>query len=165
SRDVFTTWSWNAGFDYTIPGIEWNLQASWQTGESKRNSQMDNMLRLDRLFLAADAVRDPATGNIVCNVQLYNPTRQQLQEAVAGLESSRPLDPYIPAGLPGNTQPLTSPVGLDDTIEDCVPINIFGSGNMSREALDYIGTWKGSRGNVEQDFAEVLLTGDLYEGW
>jgi len=126
---------------------------------------MDNMLRLDRLFLAMDAVRDPATGNIICNVKRFNPTPEQLRASVAGLDSSRPLDPYVTAGLPGNTQPLRSPVGLDNTIQDCVPINIFGSGNMTREALDYIGTWKGSRGEVDQDFAEVLVSGELHEGW
>jgi outer membrane receptor protein involved in Fe transport len=165
SRDVFTSWNYKLGVDYTIPGIEWNVQASYQHGASTRNSQMDNMLRLDRLFLAADAVVDPATGKIVCNVQLYNPTPAQLQAAVAGLESARPLDPYLPAGLPGNIQYLRSPVGLDNTIRDCVPINIFGSGNMSQAALDYIGTWKASRGNVNQDFVEAVLNGELYEGW
>ncbi|HWK54819.1 MAG TPA: TonB-dependent receptor [Hyphomicrobiales bacterium] len=165
SRDVFTTWNWNAGIDYRIPGVEWDLQANWQTGKSKRNSQMDNMLRLDRLFLASDAVVDPASGNIVCRVKLFNPTPEQLQAAVAGIDSVRPINPYVPAGTPGNTQPLRSPVGLDNTIEDCVPINIFGSGNMTQEALDYIGTWKGSRGHVDQDFAEVLMSGELYEGW
>lgn len=165
SRDVFTTWNWKLGVDYTIPGLEWDLQASYQKGESKRNSQMDNMLRLDRLFLAIDAVRDPVTGSIICNVQRYNPTPEQLQAAVAGIESARPLNPYIPAGTPGNTQPIRSPVGLDNTIRDCVPINIFGSGNMSKEALDYIGTWKASRGYVDQDFAEALVSGELHEGW
>jgi outer membrane receptor protein involved in Fe transport len=165
SRDVFTNWNWKLGLDYTIPGLEWNLQASYQQGESTRNSQMDNMLRLDRLFLAADAVVDPSTGKIVCNVQLYNPTPQQLQDAVKGFNSAIPLNPYLPAGTPGNTQPLRSPVGMDNTIQDCVPINIFGSGNMSQEALDYIGTWKASQGNVDQEFAEVLLNGELYEGW
>jgi iron complex outermembrane recepter protein len=165
SRDVFTNWNWKMGLDYTIPGLEWDLALSYQQGESKRNSQMNEMLRHDRLHLAMDAVVNPANGQIVCRVKLFNPTREQLAASVAGQISSRAVSPYIPAGTPGNTQPLQSPIGLDNTIEECVPINIFGAGNMTREALDYIGTWNASRGNVDQDFAEALMTGQLYEGW
>ncbi len=165
SRDVFTSWNWKMGIDYTIPGIEWDLALSYQKGESKRNSQMDEMLRHDRLHLAMDAVVNPANGQIVCRVKLFNPTREQLAASVAGQVSSRAVNPYLPTGEVGNTQPLQSPIGLDNTIEDCVPINIFGSGNMTQEAIDYIGTWNASRGYVDQDFAEALMTGELYEGW
>lgn len=36
---------------------------------------------------------------------------------------------------------------------------------MSQDAIDYVGTLKKSIGIVEQDFAEVLATGEIYEGW
>src|SRR5690606_12695699 len=68
-------------------------------------------------------------------------------------------------GLPAdytNTIPLESPIGLDNTIQDCVPVNLLGSANLSPEALDYIGTHKKGEGFVDQDFAEVLLTGELF---
>lgn len=175
SRDVFTNWNWRIGVDYTIPGVEWDFQASWQRGESKRNSQIYDMLRYDRYFLAADAVTHPETGEIVCNVQVHDPGVMELAASVEGRVSSRPVNPFIPPGTSegiigedvaaGNTQPLEAPIGLDDTIKDCVPFNVMGSGNMSREALDYIHTHRFSRGFVDQDFAEALLSGELYQGW
>src|SRR5690606_4438350 len=74
------------------------------------------------------------------------------------------LSPYVPAGVEGNTRPLTSPVE-PQAITDCVPYNVFGSGNMSREAIEYVGTTKTNLGYVDQDFAEILITGALHEGW
>jgi outer membrane receptor protein involved in Fe transport len=163
TENVLTQWQASTGFEYSIPGIEWTLEGHYQTGESKRSPEGINVIRQDRLYLAMDSVRDPATNQIVCRVQLYNPSVEQLREAVAGRNSGIPLDPTKPPGVPGNTKPLESPIGLDDTISDCVPLNPFGSGNMSQEALDYVTSYKGADGVVEQDFAELLLTGDLYE--
>ena len=172
ARDVFSNGNWSVGFEYLIPGVEWNLQASFQKGRSNRNSQMFDMLRYDRYFLAADAVRHPDTGEIVCNVQVYDPGPAALAASVAGRVSNRPIDPLVPPGgvigedvAQGNTIPLEAPIGLDNTISDCVPFNVMGSGNMSREAFDYIHTDRFARGQVDQDFAEMLVSGDLHEGW
>jgi len=163
ARNIFTQWQWSVGFDWGF-AENWNLRASYQEGKSKRNSQALNLQQVDRAFLGMDAVRDPATGNIVCRVQLYNPTLEQLADSVKGRNSSVPLDPYIPAGLPGNTQPLPYPVE-PQAITDCVPYNVLGSGNMDQAAIAYVGTNKISLGYVDQDFAEALITGQLSEGW
>src|SRR5690606_8873338 len=175
--NVFTLWQWGVGLDYRIPGVEWDLALSWQQGESKRNSQGIERIRFDRMFLGMDAVREPGTGAIVCRVQLFDPTPAELAASVAGLKSSVPISPFfdpsassVQAGALAedpnvNSQPLPGPVGLDGAIEDCVPYNIMGSGNVTPEAIDYIGTPKLGRGFVDQDFAEALLTGDLYDGW
>ncbi|MDR2212891.1 MAG: TonB-dependent receptor [Pseudomonadales bacterium] len=163
ARNIFTQWQYGFGVDWGFME-KWNLRASWQRGESKRNSQALNLQQVDRAFLGMDAVVDPVTGNIVCRVNLFNPTLEQLAESVAGRISKVPLNPYIPAGLPGNTQPLPYPVD-PQSITDCVPYNVLGSGNMSQEAIDYVGTTKVHLGYVDQDFAEILLTGQLHEGW
>jgi iron complex outermembrane receptor protein len=98
-------------------------------------------------------------------VKTVNPTPEQLAAAVpAGRNSSRPLNPYITPGLPGNTQPLPYVVS-PESVSECVPFNILGSGNMSREAIDYVGTDKTHLGYVDQDFAEVLFTGELFDGF
>src|SRR5690606_35807737 len=135
SRDVFSNRNWSSEIDYTIPGLEWNLQASFQKGTTTRNSQTLDMFRYDRHFLAADAVVHPETGEIVCNVQVFDPGVEALRESVAGRISSRPLNPYIPPGgiigedvAEGNTQPLLAPIGMDNTIQECVPFNVMGSG-------------------------------------
>ncbi|MDR2212250.1 MAG: TonB-dependent receptor [Pseudomonadales bacterium] len=158
ASNVFGMFQWSVGFDWELPN-EWSLSASWQEGRSDRNSKADGRIRIDRLFMAMDAVRDPNTGAIVCRVQLFNPTPEQLaaSPSIAGMGSAR--DPNVPR---------TSPVGLDNSIRDCVPLNILGSGNASIQALNYVdrdASEKGAHGDLRQDFAEVLLTGDLFEGW
>ncbi|MES2626124.1 MAG: TonB-dependent receptor, partial [Pseudomonadota bacterium] len=155
-ENIFTTETYTLGFNYALP-FEWDLSGNYSSGQTKRLSSVDNMMRVDRMFLAMDAVRDPKNGAIVCRVQLVNPTVAQLN--AAGLASGRTNDRVKPE------PPLKSPIGLDNTINDCVPYNVMGFGNISREAIDYVGTLKESIGLVDQDFAEILATGEIYEGW
>src|SRR5690606_1543040 len=137
-------------------------RASWQSGESDKDTGVFDEVRVDRVFLAMDAVRHPETGAIVCNVQLYNPTPEQLAAAVP------PGRLASPGGSPGGTgnnltdAPLASPIGLDNSVRDCVPFNVMGNGNISRAALDYVTSPKMGRANVEQDFGEILTTGELF---
>ncbi len=163
NRGVFTTQSWTLGLDAVLPN-GWDLRASWQSGESHKRTGVHDEIRVDRVFLAMDAVVDPATGAIVCNVQLYDPTPEQLRESVAGRLAS-------PGGSPGGTgnhlttDPLLSPIGLDNSVRDCVPFNAMGNGNISHAALDYVTTVKMGDSYVDQDFGEVLVTGELHDGW
>ena len=158
---VSTTETYTVGFETVLPW-NWDLSGSFSTGESKRKPDSINHLRVDRLFMAMDAVRDPATGAIVCRVNLpqYQPTVAQLNAAglASGKINSR-------EELLDNPSPLASPVGLDNSIRDCVPFNVMGFGNISREAIEYVGTLKKGDGVVEQDFAEIITTGELHEGW
>ncbi len=167
THNVHTTNSWSVGFDAVLPN-GWDLRASWQSGESQKLSQVYNKIRVDRMFLGMDAVRDPDTGAIVCRVQLFNPTEAQLaaSPSVQGRVSSR-ANASASENQIGEFAgtPLASPIGLDDTIRDCVPYNVMGNGNMSQAALDYTGSLKKGVGDISQDFAEILLTGELYEGW
>lgn len=168
SHTVYTTWNWSTGFNYSIPGIEWDLQGSYQKGQSHRNSQVYDMVRLDRLYLASDAVVHPDTGQIVCNVQVYWPSDKELADSVAGRNSGLGIgvvSPFLPATAEGNRLPLASPIGLDDTIKDCVPINMMGGQPLTQEQLDYLHSYRAGKGYVDQDFAELLLSGDLHEGW
>lgn len=160
---VFGTWAWAAGFDYSLPN-DWKLRASWQSGESHRRTGIFNEQRVDRTYLALDAVRKPGTNEIVCNVQLFNPTPAQLQASVAGRLAS---PGGIPGGTAGNptTAPLLSPVGLDNTIGGCVPLNIMGVGTNTLAAKEYMNTPKMGQGIVSQDFGEIILQGEAYEGW
>ncbi len=161
--NIYTQWQYSLGVDWEfLP--EWNMRASWQQGESKRNSQTFDLLQVDRAYLGMDVVAHPTTGQPVCRVNLFNPTAAQLAASVVGRTSKRPLNPNLPAGTPGNYPPLTSPVE-PEAITSCKPYNIFGSGNMSQEVIDWVGTDKFLVGYTNQDFAEMLVTGDLFEGW
>lgn len=154
TRTVFTTESYSAGFNFELPN-DWALSGSYQAGESRKGGGEYPSLRIDREALARDAVIHPVTGAIVCNVQVVNPTVAQLAAApqIQGLMDER------------NNKPLTSPIGLDNSIRDCVPYNAMGAGNMTQAAWDYIHTPKTADSWVKQDFAELLLQGEVHEGW
>ena len=166
-HNVMTTYSWSVGFNTALPN-GWDLSGNWQSGESQRKTQVYNKTRVDRMLLGMDAVRNPTTGAIMCNVTLVNPTEAQLaaSPAVRG-RFSKIGDWEISAGIrdPNDRIPLASPIGLDNTIRDCVPYNVMGNGNISQAAIEYIGTDKFGIGNIEQDFAELLLRGEVFEGW
>ena len=159
--NVFNTRTYTAGFNYDFDN-SWSVSGSFSMGETDRLSHSYEHDRVDRMFLAMDAVVHPDTGAIVCRVNLpqYSPTPDQLRAAglASGLSDSRTQADPQPV-------PLGSPVGLDDTISGCVPFNVMGHGNISEAAIDYIGTLKKGVGIVEQDFAEVLATGEVFEGW
>jgi len=154
NRTTFTTTSFSAGFSADLAN-DWTLSGSYQKGETAKKGGKYPGLRVDREALARDAVRDPATGAIVCNVQLYNPTEAQLaaSPSVQGKFSSR------------SGAPLASPIGLDNSVRDCVPYNAMGAGNMTQASWDYMHTVKTADSWVKQDFAELLLQGDVYDGW
>lgn len=159
--NIFNTSTYTVGFDYDF-GNSWTLGGSYSTGETDRLSHSYNHDRVDRVFLAMDAVVHPVTGAVVCRVNLpqYSPTDDQLRAAglATGLTNSRTAADPVP-------QPLESPIGLDNTVGGCVPFNVLGHGNISEEAIAYTSSLKKGVGVVEQDFAELLATGELHEGW
>ena len=64
------------GFEATLDGggafDGWRMQGYYQDGKNDTNSIQASGIRLDRIHLAHDAVVDPATGAIVCNVTLVS---------------------------------------------------------------------------------------------
>src|SRR5690606_18163468 len=93
----------------------WDLRASYQLGESKLTSSAYNIIRIDRWYMAMDAVRDPATGAIVCNVQRYNPTPEQLAASMAGRLVATTRITEFPDGV----REVDSPIVDDNAIRDC----------------------------------------------
>jgi iron complex outermembrane recepter protein len=183
SRNEFDSESVRFGVDWTMSD-RWDMRVSLQSGETEKLTGVFDGLRIDRLALAIDAVeiysdrRDltgdtgvgapdgrpdlvaPAargTGTIVCNVQRYNPTNAQLA-AVAAIQGRTKT-------TVNGTVPLASPIGLDNSISECVPFNMMGNGQITPAASDYILSPKWGIGVVEQDFAEVLFRGELTDGW
>lgn len=176
SRNEFDSESFRVGFDWTMSD-KWDMRVAVQTGETEKLTGVFDALRVDRLALAIDAVevyndrRDTnadglpdlvadaarGTGTIICNVQRYNPTLAQLA-AVAAIQGRTKT-------TVNGTVPLASPIGLDQTISGCVPFNYMGHGQISAAAADYITTPKWGIGVVEQDFAELLVRGELTDGW
>lgn len=62
-----------------VGGAKWKIGGTWQLdayyahSRNKQYTQIEDNLVFARFFAAADAVRNPATGQIVCNVTLTNP--------------------------------------------------------------------------------------------
>ncbi len=150
---TYTMHTWSTGLDWQMPN-GWNARLSWQRGESDGRAGLFGQTRIDRMFLGMDAVRDPTTGALVCRVQLFNPTEEQLA-ATPGIQGRESV-----AG-----GPLRSPIGLDNTIRDCVPYNIFGAGNLSDAAVAYTQSPRVDTMSIEQDFAELVVDGELFDGW
>ncbi|MES2605985.1 MAG: TonB-dependent receptor plug domain-containing protein, partial [Pseudomonadota bacterium] len=48
---------------------DWNLRVAYQAGDAKKKNMNNNWERLDRFYLAADAVTDPATGQPICRIK------------------------------------------------------------------------------------------------
>lgn len=179
-RNSFETWSVAFGLDHDLfGGDNWTLRARLQRGETDKYTASPNILRVDRMFLGIDAVsvdpitgevlgddpgEDPSQGVIICNVQRFNPTPEQLAQAVAGVRVPAPQGDDSLGG-PEDLVPIPGPVGPDGSIENCVPLNIFGHGNVSEEARRYVTSPKWGRSAVVQSFAEVLFQGDIWEGF
>ncbi len=107
----------------------WRLDGYYQYGENRQDFITQNGIRVDRLPIALDAVRD-ANGNIVCRVSL----------------------------------PQFDPTGI---FKGCVPVNLFGGlGSLTPQAVDWIrDDGKTARQYTDQQVAELVLNGDLWEGW
>lgn len=149
------TLSVTGGFSYTVntDGLfdDWVVDGYMQFGKTDVLARQRGGIRLDRIYLAVDAVTNPANGQIVCNVTL-----------VSGL------------------------------YPDCVPLDLFGRGQASPEAVDWVtGFTPGQEVCVdgwlspsetmpycytstadkvrdielEEDVFELAFNGDIHEGW
>src|SRR5690606_2872853 len=101
------------------------------------------------------------SGNIICNVQRYNPTPEQLAASMAGKQVATTMVTQYPDGL----RPVDSPIYNDNAINECVPINMFGLANATPEGADYVLDDKKGWRALDQHFAELLLTGNIHDGW
>jgi outer membrane receptor protein involved in Fe transport len=153
-----TTYSGTLGFKADLQTGKWfdnwRLDGYYQYGRTENRARQIGGIRIDRIYAAADAVRDPATGGIVCNAALTHP----------------------------------------ELFGDCVPIDLFGAGRASQEAIDWVTgyesgqhittpieftdtsitdvtddyitePYKETRANLTQHVAELSMSGEVWDGW
>jgi len=148
------TLSLTGGFEYEVGSgffEGWQVEGYYQYGETNLDAVQHGGVRLDRVYLAADVVTDPATGQPACNVT-------------------------VTSGL----------------YPDCVPLNLFGRGMASDEAIDWVldfeeGVQMHAEGvlgpydpliydyissgpkvrvvNIDQSVYDIRANGEIYEGW
>jgi len=132
-----------------IKNIDWDL--SWVSGEA-RNENVERGVDVQRFALAADAVFDTAgavngrPGEIVC--------RARLIQATGG-----DLDDYLRGGI------LTDSVEGTRALNQCVPLNVFGEGNQSQAALDYVDAAITVSHVNQQDQGLAVVSGQLWDFW
>jgi len=130
-------YSLTTGFDHEF-SFGWNLNGYYQYGKNVQDFVTTNGVRTDRLNLAFDAVRDPATNQIVCRVN-----------------------------LPQFTGPISAG-GNGGLFKDCAPLNTFGGvANISQAAADYIMDRddKIARQWTDQTMAELVASGEVFDGF
>jgi outer membrane receptor protein involved in Fe transport len=120
---------------------DWGYEASVNYGEFREDQTLLGNYNRQRFLLAADAARDPATGQIVCRSK---------------------IDPTARTGLTGAGAALTAAERqaiLNADIEACVPINIF-TGQFTPEQAAYIVQQTSAKGKIRQFVANAFLSGD-----
>ena len=63
------------GFKSTVPSgffKDWSVDGYYQFGETDLDARQIGGIRIDRIFMALDAVKNPTTGQIECNVTLVS---------------------------------------------------------------------------------------------
>ncbi len=133
---------WAVGFTGAFGDTSWTWDAYYQTGESDRQQNvLDN--RHARAFdFALDAVPSiPGNFNspAVCRIT---------RDGAAAYPAGNPLalvDPRIAQG--------------------CVPLNIFGTTNMTPQAKAYAFGRLLENTVIEQDIIEAVASGELFEGF
>jgi len=135
--------------------ISFVKDVSWDIGYTYGKVEIENRERAvdgQRFALAADAVVDTLgvvngrAGEIVCRSQLL-------------LKQGAALEDYQRGGDLRDTQ-----YGRD-TVAQCAPLNVFGKGNQSAAALDYVGAEIGITERNEQQQAIASVSGSLWDFW
>jgi outer membrane receptor protein involved in Fe transport len=156
-RDTSLMNSVTGGFDWNVNsgGLfnGWTVDGYYQYGHNTRRDYQIG-LRVDRIFAAVDAVRDPNTGKIVCRTSLFNnqfPGCQPLDLFGAGNASGAAID-YVVGNDPG--QHITT------------PLYFAGSGYAPGLTDSYTSQEaKVTTTTMEQHVAELSLNGEVYRGW
>ena len=113
---------------------DWNYELSANYGEHRETATITGNVNVQRYLLGIDSVRDPATGQITCRSKLN----------------------------PGGTVDYADDAGiLAADIAACVPINPFGQGSVTPQALDYVLVDSRATGKIKQFVASGFIAGDL----
>ena len=145
------------GFRGSLDSVGFVRNVDWDIGYTYGEVEVENRERGTdslRFALAADAVVDTAgvvngtPGQIVC--------RAQLLDAQGAPDAA--FDTYVGGNLRDTAYGRQS-------IADCAPLNVFGMGNQSPEALAYVDAVISVRERNEQEQAIASVSGELWDLW
>ncbi len=160
-RNSHAMFTWAAGVEADI-FADWHLRAMWQSGKSHKYTAVLDELRVDRMFLALDAVTVTAAnvgtsglpiGSITCNVKLVNPKPAQLAAAVAPRNQQvRPAIAFT--GGPRQQHQRLRAARCFRPGQRC---------RRRRATTSSATRWASA--TLHQDFAEALVSGKVFDGW
>jgi len=129
---------------------DWHYELSANYGEFDEHTRIDGNVNLQRYFLAIDAVDQglasggAANGKIVC--------RAQVDSAAAAAANQLALDDGV--------DPTYANGHLADDVSSCVPVNLFGQGNVTQAARDYLLQKSYADGKITQLDISGYVSGD-----
>lgn len=124
---------------------DWNYEFSVNYGEFREKTAILGNINLQRYLLAIDAVdqglvqNGVANGNIVCRASIDPSARVPLEVAA---------DPAYAASQ------------LAADVAACVPVNLFGSGNVTQAARNYLLQDSLAKGKISQFVVSAFMSGD-----
>ncbi|GAA0384791.1 TonB-dependent receptor [Brevundimonas terrae] len=143
------SWSWDIGYTYGKAEIE-NIERAVDT---------------QRMALAADAIVDNLgvmgkAGAIVCRASLLNAQGVPMREVDA-------KGNVIHAGLydPVRGGDLRETEYGRQSLSQCTPLNVFGAGNQSAEALQYVDAFVTVQEENVQHQAVGSMSSELWDFW
>ncbi|MEJ0086092.1 MAG: TonB-dependent receptor [Pseudomonadota bacterium] len=129
-------------------GEGWNYEVSVNWGQFKEDTLVKNNLDSQKFGLAMDSVRD-SSGQIVC--------RSQIDPDAAYGYGDNLDDPNTEEREPAA---LFADARLANDIANCVPMNPFGDGNITRQMHDYLTDDTTSVGKITEFVVNATVTGD-----
>jgi iron complex outermembrane recepter protein len=124
------------GLDGVIGSSSWTYDTYYQWGKTTRDQIGAGYRTNWRYTFAVDSIIDPSSGKPVCRVTLFGLSAAQL---AAG------ADPSLANG--------------------CQPLNVFGTGSASPEALAYAFGNLTEHDNITQNVVAASVSGHLWNGW
>ena len=131
-------------------GSSWNYEVSVNYGELKERTKIKGNLDTQRMLLAMDAVRDPATGNIVCRSQI---------DPSAAFGGTTYFYYYYYGNDGVHTYDPNAKARLAQDVAACVPVNVMG-GNFTQAQQNYLLRDSVSHGKTSQFDATAFISGD-----
>jgi outer membrane receptor protein involved in Fe transport len=142
--------------DFGVFGREQTFDVSFTYGRGESTAFQRNIRDIE-YALAVDAVRDPATGNIVCRAQI-DPAAQGIPRGINAIEIVRET------GADGVVvERLVTRAPTSQQIANCRPLNVFGFRQSSQEARDYVIANIQLSNVNEQRFAQASLSGSIVD--
>ena len=156
-----------ASLEGSFDQLAFAKNVDWDIGYTYGKVEVTNRERgvdSERMAFAADAVIDTAgimgaAGQVVCRIQLLDALGVPMREVV----DSTVVQPGINDAFRGGD--LRASEAGRAAINECQPLNIFGVGQQSQEALDYIAAEVGVTEINEQEQLLASISGQLWDFW